>query len=139
MEFAGMNAEEAKDFASRWLPTWTGNDPELLTSFYTEDGFYSDERIREGVRGRAAILKYFEKLLAENPKWVWTHTGSIPIRDGFLNKWHASIPVGDKVIEATGVCTAQIRDGKIYSNEVFFDRSELVQAIMKERGSSKSE
>ena len=81
------------------------------------------------MRGRQALLAYFTKLLSRNPNWVWTHRGSIPIPDGFLNKWHASIPAGSVTIEVDGVCTVQIRDGCIYSNEVFFDRSELQQAI----------
>ncbi len=64
-----------------------------------------------------------------------THRASIPIRDGFLNKWHASIPVGPQAIEVDGVCTVQLRNGLIYSNEVFFDRSELLTAISAARES----
>jgi len=49
---------------------------------------------------------------------------------GFLNKWLAKIPVGDKVIECVGVCFLQFnRQGKIKRNEVYFDRSELVSEI----------
>ncbi len=129
MPFQGMNAEEARSFAERWLPAWTGNEPERLASFYTDDAFYSDPAIPQGVRGRKALTAYFVKLLARNPRWVWTHRGSIPIRDGFLNKWHATIPVGDRTVEAEGVCTVQLRGGLIYSNEVFFDRSELLRAL----------
>lgn len=54
---------------------------------------------------------------------------------GFLNKWHASIPVGDNILEVVGVCLVQLdADCKISSNEVYFDRSELLQAIIKQRG-----
>ena len=129
MQFAGMNAEEARAFASTWLPAWSGNQPERLVSFYADDVFYSDPLVSAGLRGRDALLGYFIKLLAQNPRWVWTHRASIPIRDGFLNKWHASIPVGPQAIEVDGVCTVQLRNGLIYSNEVFFDRSELLTAI----------
>ncbi len=133
MQFSGLDSEEARSFAASWLPAWTGNRPEHLVSFYGDDAFYSDPAIPTGVRGREALLAYFTKLLAANPAWVWTHTGSIPINDGFLNKWHASIPAGGGSVEVDGVCTCQIRDGLIYSNEVFFDRTELVQAIMASR------
>ncbi len=37
--------------------------------------------------------------------------------------------MGERTVEVDGVCAVQLRDGKIYSNEVFFDRSELQQAI----------
>ncbi|HKI86481.1 MAG TPA: hypothetical protein VKA53_07030, partial [Thermoanaerobaculia bacterium] len=72
---------------------------------------------------------YFAKLLGHNPEWVWTHRGSIPMQDGFLNRWHASIPVADQTVEAQGVCTVQLRDGLIYANHVYFDRSDLLRAL----------
>jgi len=129
MNFAGLDAAAARAFAAQWLPAWTDNRPDLLTSFYSDDAFYADPGVPEGVRGRAALLAYFTRLLARNPRWVWTHTGSIALADGFLNRWHASIPVGTRAVEVDGVCTVQLRDGKIYSNEVFFDRAPLLAAI----------
>jgi len=129
MEFHGLSADEARDFAERWLPAWSGNRPERLVSFYTPDAVYSDPAVPDGVRGGDALLAYFQRLLARNPDWVWTHTGSIPMRDGFLNRWHASIPVRERSVEVDGVCTVQLRDGLIYANHVFFDRSELLTAL----------
>jgi hypothetical protein len=128
------DAEEAQRFADRWLPAWSGNRPELLTSFYTDDVFYCDPAIPQGVRGREQLLAYFRKLLGRNPDWVWTHRGSVPLADGFLNLWHAKMPVGAAVVEVDGVCTAQLRDGLIYRNEVHFDRSDLLKALAAQRG-----
>ncbi len=129
MQFDGMNAGDARAFAEKWLPAWSGNRPELLASFYSQDVFYSDPAIPEGVRGHDALLEYFTRLPAWNPEWVWTHRGSIPMQDGFLNLWHASVPVGERTVQAEGVCTVQLRDGLIYANHVFFDRSELMEAL----------
>jgi len=129
MQFHGMNADDARAFAALWLPAWSGNRPELLASFYTVDTIYSDPAIPEGVRGRDSLQSYFVKLLGRNPEWVWVHRGSIPIQDGFLNHWRASIPVAERTVEAEGVCTVQLRDGLIYANHVFFDRSELLEAL----------
>jgi hypothetical protein len=127
--FEGLTESEAREFAARWLPAWTGNDPERLAAFYTDDAFYSDPAVPEGVRGKEALLAYFSALLARFPDWVWTNTGSTPMEGGFLNHWHASIPVGGTVVECDGVCTVRLRDGLIERNEVFFDRSELLTAI----------
>ena len=127
--FEGMGAGEAREFAERWLPAWTGNDPALLASFYTEDAYYSDPAIPDGVRGRDALEAYFTKLLGANPDWVWTHTGATPIPDGFLNHWHARIPVADGEVECDGVCSVRLRGGLIYDNRVWFDRSELLAAL----------
>ena len=129
MQFQGMNSDEARLFAARWLPAWTGNQPELLASFYALDAVYSDPSVPGGLQGRGAILKYFRNLLAKNPEWIWEHRGSIPIENGFLNQWYASIPVGKITVEAEGVCSVQLREGLIYANHVFFDRSELIDAL----------
>jgi hypothetical protein len=126
--FRGLTAEEAREFASRWLPAWTGNDPELLASFYTEDAFYCDPAIPQGVEGRPALLAYFTRLLGRYPEWEWTNVRAIPLEDGFLNVWHARVPVGDGEVEFEGVCTVQLRDTLIRRNEVYFDRTALLAA-----------
>jgi hypothetical protein len=127
-----MTREQARDFAALWLPAWTGNEPERLADFYSSDVFYLDPGIPDGVKGKANLISYFQRLLAQNPDWVWTQLEGIPMEGGFLNKWHASIPVGPKTIECVGVCFVQFDDqGKIRRNEVYFDRTALVAEIMK--------
>jgi hypothetical protein len=127
-----MTKEKAREFASQWLPAWTGNNPERLADFYSDDVVYLDGSVPQGLKGKDALLKYLRRLLAANPEWVWTQIEPFPMEDGFLNKWHASIPVGPKVIECIGVCLVQFNDqGKIRRNEVYFDRHELVTEILK--------
>ena len=129
MQFHGMNEDEARAVAEKWLPAWSGSRPALLASFYTPDAVYSDPAVPDGVRGHDALLAYFTKLLARNPNWVWRHRGSIPMQDGFLNLWSASIPVGERTLQVQGACTVQLRQGLIYANHVFFDRSEFLKAL----------
>lgn len=132
-----MSRIEAREFAARWLPAWTGNDPARLAAFYSEDAYYSDPAIPEGVRGKTELLEYFGRLLAQNPDWVWNQIEGIPMDGGFLNKWHATIPVGPKTLECVGVCFVQFDDaGLIRRNEVYFDRTELVAEIIRLRKSS---
>ena len=127
-----MNKEEARDFAAKWLPAWTGNDPEKLAEFYSDDCFYLDPGIPNGVKGKQELILYFKKLLSQNPDWIWTQIEPIPLEGGFLNKWLANIPVGNKVIDCVGVCFVQFNsEGKIKRNEVYFDRSTLIAAINK--------
>ena len=127
-----LTALEAKEFAEKWLPAWSGNDPERLAGFYSEDTFYLDPGIPDGVHGKNNLLSYFRKLLAANPAWVWTQVEGIPMEDGFLNKWRAEIPVRSATLTIIGVCFVQLNeDGKIRRNEVYFDRSPLLSEIMK--------
>ena len=127
-----MTKEEAKEFASRWLPAWTGNKPQELTDYYSDDCFYLDAGIPNGANGKDELLAYFRKLLGQNPDWVWTQIEAIPMEGGFLNKWLAKIPVGEKTIECIGLCFVQFDEqGNISRNEVYFDRTALISAISK--------
>jgi hypothetical protein len=127
-----ITKEQAREFASRWLPAWTGNNPERLAAFYSDDVVYLDPSVPKGLKGNDALLKYFRKLLAFNPDWVWTQIEPIPMEDGFLNKWHAKIPIGLKTIECVGVCFVQFNDqGLIRRNEVYFDCTELNNEMIK--------
>ena len=134
MAVKSLSSNEARAFAEKWLPAWSGNNPELLASFYSDDAFYLDPGIPKGVRGKPALLAYFRKLLAFNPDWVWSQIEGIPMEDGFLNKWLARIPVGSKTLDVVGVCFVQLdAAGKIRRNEVYFDRHELLSEIGKHR------
>ena len=129
----GLDTRVAREFADQWLPAWTGNRPEVLVSFYTDDAFYADPGLWPGIKGRAALLAYFGKLLKRFPDWRWTQRGSQPLKDGFLNGWHATIPVGKEVVEVDGVCTVQLRGGLIYRNVVYFDRTPLLAAVARQK------
>lgn len=124
-----LTAEEARIFAERWLPAWTGNDPERLASFYTNDCFYADPTIPGGVSGKPAFIQYLRKLLANNPDWVWRHERGVPLEGGFLNFWQLHAPVGDRSVKARGVCTVQFEGPLIKNNLVYFDMLPLVTAI----------
>jgi len=124
-----MTPDEAREFTAKWLPAWTGNNPQAVLSFYTDDVFYLDPTVPEGLRGKQAFGRYLSKLLANNPNWVWTNESAIPLEGGFLNKWRLDAPVGDRTITCRGVCTVQFRAGLIYRNEVYFDTLPLLTAL----------
>jgi SnoaL-like domain len=131
--FVGYDEKQAAQFAAAWLPAWTGNDPERLASFYTHDTFYSDPEVPEGIRGHEALTAYLERLLARFPGWTWTQTDSAPMRDGFVNYWQARVPISESELTLTGVCLVELREGLIARNQVFFDRSAMLDAIGEQR------
>ena len=124
-----MTFEQAHRFAEVWLPAWTGNDPRKLASFYTDDLFYSDPTVPNGIEGKPAFLNYLSKLLANNPAWAWTQEDAVPLEGGFLNKWKLDAPVGDQIVNCRGVCTVQFRGSLIRRNEVYFDTMPFISAI----------
>jgi hypothetical protein len=131
-----MTKSEATEFASRWLPAWTGNRPIELAAFYADDAFFLDPGRPLGIEGKEQLFAYFTKVASNNPTWVWSLVEAIPIEEGFLGKLSASIPVGDKNVECVGLCFLQFNDeGKIKRNEIYFDRTELIREINKYRQS----
>jgi hypothetical protein len=124
-------AEEAYilDFCSRWLPAWTGNDPEGLLRFYAEQAFYRDPANPNGLKGHAQMRPYFTKLLAANPNWTWEAVEVFPTRRGFIMKWRATIPVGRQTITEYGMDIVELENGRVTRNEVFFDRTQWLTAM----------
>ncbi len=124
-----MDTGEALDFCARWLPAWTGNRPDALLDFYAPDAVYSDPACRAGLGGRASLAAHFAKLLARNPEWRWEAVEVFPHPQGFTLKWKAFIPVGTETVTEYGMDIVELRDGLITRNEVYFDRTALLEAL----------
>lgn len=127
--FIKMNKEQLFEFCKEWLKAWTGNEPEKLMSFYQENALYSDPQHRAGLQSHDEILPYFKKLLATYQDWSWRPIEVFPIEKGCILKWECTIPVGNVVINETGLDIVEIEDGKIKRNEVYFDRTRLIKAV----------
>ena len=126
-----MNKPDILDLCKRWLPAWTGNKPDLLIQIYTDTAFYSDPANKGGLKGRDQILPYFKKLLTANPNWVWEAVEVFPTELGFTMKWKATIPVGSEVVTEYGMDIVEVSRGKVTRNEVYFDRSALLDLLRK--------
>jgi hypothetical protein len=124
-----MNRDEILNFCDRWLPAWEGNKPTNLIQFYSEDALYVDPANKDGLRGREQIFPYLKKLLAANPAWRWETVQVFPTTRGFVVKWKATIPIGTETITEYGMDIVEIDRGKITRNEVYFDRSDMLEAL----------
>jgi hypothetical protein len=129
-----VKAKEALDFCNKWLPNWTGNNPNALVEFYSENAFYRDPANTDGLTGHSQILPYFKKLLAANPNWRWEPLEIFPTDKGFVAKWKATIPVGSEVIIESGIDIVEMERGKVTRNEVYFDRSKWLEILRKSKG-----
>lgn len=116
-----MNQAKALEFCKQWLSAWTGNQPHLLIEYYAENAFYSDPGNPEGIRGKANLLPYFQKLLAKYPDWLWSAVEVFPFEQGFILKWNADI----KGKNFTGMDIVELIENKIIRNEVYFDPRQL--------------
>ncbi|MBS1614364.1 MAG: nuclear transport factor 2 family protein [Bacteroidetes bacterium] len=118
-----------KQFCDSWLAAWTGNQPEQLLKFYTNDAFYLDPAMKQGLKGHEQLRAYFSKLLKYNPTLKWEAVEVMDTAKGFTMKWKATIPVGDKSITEYGLDIVELTEGKISRNEVYFDRVEWMKAM----------
>jgi hypothetical protein len=128
-----MHETEALKYCEKWLAAWTGNQPEKLIEFYAKHAFYRDPAKPNGIKGHDQILPYFEKLLEKNPEWEWTASDVFPTKDGFILKWKAMIPVGSIVVIEEGMDIVEVMFDKIVHNEVYFDRTNWMEAISDNR------
>lgn len=124
-----MEREEISDFCSKWLSAWEGNRPDDLIRFYSDDAVYIDPANKDGLRGHDRIFAYFKSLLAANPRWKWNMVDAFPTDAGFVLKWKATIPVGTEVITEYGMDIVEIEQERISRNEVYFDRSNLLETL----------
>lgn len=124
-----MQHHQALLFSKEWLASWSGNQPEVLLTFYTDDAFYRDPANKQGLQGKIQLEPYFKKLLKANPDWQWEAVEVMPTEKGFTLKWKATIPVKDKTLIEYGLDIVEITDGKISRNEVFFDRVDWMKSM----------
>lgn len=122
-EFVGLGAIEAAAFAKRWLPAWSGNDPDRLIGFYSEDVYYRDPMVAGGILGRVRLAEHFKTLLARNPDWEWHHIHAVPLHNGFLGYWLMQFPDQPHLQPMYGISVVKLKDGLIYRNEIYFDRT----------------
>lgn len=117
-----MNKKELVVFVDKWLAAWTGNKPQNLIEFYTDDVFYLDPSNQDGIKGKTNLLAYFTKLLRKNANWKWRIVEIFPTEKGFTLKWEAIIPVETKTFLIFGVDIVEMKGSKIMRDEIYFDR-----------------
>ncbi len=128
-----MDKKELFQFCEHWLSAWTGNNPEALLKYYHDDALYVDPANREGLKGHKEIGKYFEKLLDVYHDWKWKPIEVFPIEKGTIVKWECTIPIGQETIHEIGLDIVEIEGAKITRNEVYFDRTRLMEAVERKR------
>ncbi len=121
---------DCRGFCERWLAAWTGNNPEGLLEFFCEDVLYRDPARASGIRGREDLLSYLQIQLARNPQWRLSLVDFWKVKDDFIVlKLRYRLPVGDKYIDELGVALLEMKDGLIWSCEMYLDRSDWLRAL----------
>lgn len=128
-----MHQAALEELCDDWLAAWTGNDPDLLLSFYTPDAAYTDPARPAGLRGHAQLRPYLTRLLAAYPTWTWKRTGLWPLEGarGFVVQHEATIPLPGQPALTERCMDLVLLDaeGRIARNDVYFDRAKWLAAV----------
>jgi len=124
-----MTRAEARAFALNWFEPWgqgvEGVEP--LVAFYTEDAFYRDPNVPQGISGKDRLRTFFFQMLPGLKTWKFEIVDVYPTERGFLLNWKASFRLGDRFIDDfRGVDLVEFTDGKISRHEDYFDLSLLL-------------
>ncbi|MCC6276585.1 MAG: nuclear transport factor 2 family protein [Oligoflexia bacterium] len=120
-----MKDQNLKEFCGKWLKSWSGNRPDHLIEFYSDNIFYLDPAKPQGIHGKDALFRYFKKLLAIYPNWKWSLVELFPNEKGFVLKWEAQLSAESESKKFYGVDIVEIHNQKITRNEVYFDPKNL--------------
>ncbi len=131
------------DYADAYGRAWT-HDPELLCTFFTADGTYTDVAMRGTYQGRTGIQRFHRWMLAFSPdslivftepavadgrayfEWTWSGsiTGPLRLPNG------RSVDAAGKQFSATGIAACRYDDqGLLISHRDFWDVGLLVDQL----------
>ncbi|MEH3129032.1 MAG: nuclear transport factor 2 family protein [Mycolicibacterium neoaurum] len=131
------------DYADAYGRAWT-HDPELLCTFFTADGTYTDVAMRGTYQGRNGIQRFHRWMLTFSPdslivftqpavadglayfEWTWSGsiTGPLRLPNG------ASIDAAGKQFSATGIAACRYdNQGLLTSHRDFWDVGLLVDQL----------
>lgn len=108
--------DELSAINSAWLAAWTNKDIPRLAEIYAEDCVYMDASTAGGLKGRAALVAYLEKLFPALPEWKYTADEIWPIPGGFCARWYCDMKGGARL---RGFDFVQLRGREIVHNEVY--------------------
>ncbi len=121
-----LTEAEAKAFCDKWLPNFVGGEPAVdkLLTFYTENTYYEDPNVPEGLRGKAAVGGFLRVLLKKYPTWKFDIVGLYPTKKGFVLQYSGTIPVenGKVIKNFRGIDIIELEDGKISRQLGYYDR-----------------
>lgn len=111
-----MTLEEMTDLNAEWLEGWTDKDIAKIAAMYSEDCSFMDAATAAGLKGRAALIAYLEKLFPAMPEWSYSADEIWTIPGGFCARWFCDIAGGRRL---RGFDFVQLRGREIVRNEVY--------------------
>lgn len=111
-----LSIEELAALNDEWLDAWTRKDIARIASMYTEDCQFMDSATAKGLKSRAVLVAYLEKMFPMMPAWRYRSDMLWPIAGGFCARWFCEMDGGRKL---RGFDYVHLRGREIAYNEVY--------------------
>lgn len=113
-------------FINKWLEAWSNKSTNDLLKFYDEDAIYLDPYTKKAITSRQKMKNYFTAIFKSFQEWEWKSLEVLETYTGCVVKWKAIFLINSDKIEIIGLDIVDIKSSKITRNEVYFDRSKLI-------------
>lgn len=134
MEQKGHSVEDYTKIMRECLDAWNKADPELVSSYYTDDLDYRDPTVPEGIHGRKEFTDYLKLIFTVWPSQEWVPKNVFPhAREGaFSIDYTFRIANREKTITGTGMDRMEFRGDKVCLNHVYLNADRWKEWIKRE-------
>ena len=132
-----MTAEDTQRIADLVLQLWNTGNLEIANEVYADNAQRKDPN-REPARGPQQIAKFVAEIRTAFPDFKLEVKQRVAEGDHVVSQWTATgtqkgdflaIPPTGKRIEIDGMTLAQVKDGKIADERVYFDRLGMLEQL----------
>lgn len=133
-----MPAQETQRITDLVLQLWNTGNTDIANQLYTAHSERHDPNGPEAARGPQQIVKYLTQVRTAFPDFKLEINQRIVEGDHIVSHWtctgtqngeYQGLPPTGKRVELSGMTLAHIKDGKITSERVYFDRLSLLQQL----------
>ncbi len=119
-----MTDEEVQDFVTRFAAAWAARDGNAFLDLWHPEGTLNTPLVNRAIKGsELGRLNEVQKAAAPDLVWQlldWTSRGDV-----VMIEWQSTRIVNGARFDWRGVDKFRIRDGKIISEQVYFDSAPL--------------
>jgi steroid delta-isomerase-like uncharacterized protein len=120
------------------LQLWNTGNPEIATQLYSDAAERNDPNGSEPARGAQQIGHYVAGIRTAFPDFRLEITERLVEGDRIASHWRATgtqngeflgIPPTGRRVDISGVTLAQVKDGKVIRERVYFDRLAMLEQL----------
>jgi steroid delta-isomerase-like uncharacterized protein len=130
--------EDIGRIADLVVQLWNTGNPEIATQLYADNAERNDPNKPEAARGPQQIAKYVAEVRTAFPDFKLEIKRRVAEGDHMVSHWTVTgtqkgeflgIPPTGRRIEISGMALVHVKDGKVLSERVYFDRLGMLEQL----------